>query len=202
MTKTPTRREAWDLLCRWNESEGLRTHGLAVESVMRHFARKEGEDEEMWGIVGLIHDLDYEKHPEEHCRKTREILEAEGWPEEYIHGAASHGWGICTDEKPEHPMEKVLYAADELTGLITATALVRPSRSILDMKPKSVKKKWKQKSFAAGADRDLIDKGAAMLGLTRDELIAETLEGMKPAADALGLGLPAQEREDQGSRAE
>ncbi len=187
MPQKPSRRDAWELLTRYTQTENLRSHALAVEAVMRHFARKQGTDEEKWGIIGLLHDLDYEQYPEEHCRQTRRIMEEENWPEDYIRAVVSHGWGICSEVKPEHPMEKILYAADELTGLITATALVRPSRSLLDMKPKSVKKKWKQKSFAAGADRDQIDKGAALAGMERDELIAETLEGMKSAAADLGL---------------
>ncbi len=187
MPAKPTRQEAWDLLTRYTHTESLRSHALAVEAVMRYFARKRGEDEEKWGIIGLLHDLDYEQYPEEHCQQTKRIMAEEGWPEDYIRSILSHGWGICSEEKPEHPMEKILYAADELTGLITAAALVRPSKSLLDMKPKSVKKKWKQRSFAAGADRELIDRGAAMAGMERDELIAETLEGMKTAAADLGL---------------
>ncbi|MFW5689311.1 MAG: hydrolase, partial [Spirochaetota bacterium] len=145
------------------------------------------DDEEKWGVIGLVHDLDWEMYPQEHCLKTREILEAAGWPEEYIRSIMSHAWGIVTDVKPEHRMEKVLYATDELTGLITATALMRPSRSVLDMKVKSVKKKWKEKSFAAGVDREVIARGAQMMGVELSELIAETIEAMRSVADEIGL---------------
>ena len=183
----PTREEAFELLKEYNESDGLIKHALAVEGVMRHFARERGADEETWGIAGLIHDLDYEKYPEEHCAKTKEILTKRGWPEEYIHAAVSHGWGICTDVEPSTDMEKVLYAVDELTGLVVTTALVRPSKSVFDVKTSSVRKKWKDKRFAAGVDRSVIEKGAQMLGLEIGELITKTIEGMKEVADAIGL---------------
>ena len=169
------------------QNENLRKHCLAVEAVMRHFAREFGEDEEKWGAIGLVHDLDWEEHPEEHCTHTRRILEEHAWPEEYIHAVMSHAWGMFTEEKPEHTMEKVLYTIDELTGLITATALVRPSKSLLDMKPKSVKKKWKESGFAAGANRELIESGANMLGMELADVILHTIEGMKTAAGDLGL---------------
>ena len=187
MTHKPDRKEAYDLLTTYNKSEGLVKHGLAVEGVMRYMAQKRGGDEEMWGIVGLVHDLDYEKYPEQHCQKTAEILQKEEWPQEYIRAIVSHGWGICSDVKPETDMEKVLYAVDELTGLITATALMRPSKSILDLKAKSVKKKWKNKRFAAGVDRGIIQKGADMLGMDRGELITETIMGMRAVAEQIGL---------------
>ena len=183
----PTRDDAYELLTTYTKGDGLIRHGLAVEAVMRHFARKYGEDEEKWGIIGLVHDLDWEMYPEQHCEKTREILTEAGWPEEYIRSVMSHAWGFVTDVKPEHTMEKVLYATDELTGLVNATALMRPSRSVLDMKAKSVKKKWKDKSFAAGVDRDVIARGAEMLGMETDELITETIEAMRTAADEIGL---------------
>lgn len=154
---------------------------------MRHFAEKQGEDVEKWGIIGLVHDLDWEAYPEQHCQKTTEILREAEWPEEYIRSIRSHAWGMFTEDKPEHQMEKVLYTIDELTGLITATALVRPSKSILDMKPKSVKKKWKEKSFAAGANREVITQGAEMLGMDLNDVIAETLAGMQTVADDIGL---------------
>ena len=189
---TPTREEAWSLLCEFNESLSLRAHALAVEGVMRHLARKRDGDEELWGIVGILHDLDYEKYPEEHCRKSETILRERGWPAEIIHAVVSHGWGICTEVEPEGDMEKCLYAVDELTGLVTATALVRPSRSVLDMKPKSVKKKWKDARFAAGVDRSLIEKGAERLGMPIEELISETIAGMREVAAAINLeGKPA-----------
>jgi putative nucleotidyltransferase with HDIG domain len=183
----PTREEAWSLLCELNESASLRTHALAVEGVMRHLARKRGGDEELWGIVGILHDLDYEKYPDQHCRKAETILRERGWPEEMVRAVVSHGWGICTDVEPESDMEKCLYAVDELTGLVTATALVRPSRSVLDLKPKSVKKKWKDARFAAGVDRSLIEQGAERLGMPLEELIAETIAGMREVAAAIGL---------------
>lgn len=185
--KVPTREEAYHLLTLYNKSEGLIKHALAVEGVMRHFARRRGEDEDKWGIIGLIHDLDYEQHPNEHCRKTGEILRAKDWPEDYIRAAVSHGWGICSDVEPETDLEKVLYAVDELTGLVATTALVRPSRSVLDTTAQSVKKKWKDKRFAAGVDRSIIEKGAQMLGMDITELVTETIMGMRDVADAIGL---------------
>lgn len=187
MSKIPTRDEALELLKQYNDSDSLVRHGMAVEAVMKHFAEKMGEGQEKWGIIGLVHDLDYEKYPEQHCTMTRQILEEHEWPEEYIRAIMSHAWGMCTDDKPELPMEKVLYATDELTGLITAAVYVRPSRSILDLTVKSVKKKWKTKSFAAGANREVIMQGAEMLGMPLEELIAETIAGMQKEAEALGL---------------
>jgi predicted hydrolase (HD superfamily) len=160
---------------------------MAVEGVMRYMARKRGEDEEKWGVIGLIHDLDYEQFPDQHCQKTEEILKENDWPEEYIRAVVSHGWGICTDVKPESDMEKVLYAIDELTGLVVTSALVRPSKSVMDMKAKSVKKKWKQKQFAAGVDRSIIEKGAEMLGVELSELISDTIMGMRDVAEEIGL---------------
>ena len=185
--KIPTREEALALLHQFNEGDSLRKHAYAVEGVMRFIARKRGEDEEKWGIVGLIHDLDYEKFPDQHCRKTREILAEKNWPEEYIRAAVSHGWGICSDEEPQTNLEKVLYAIDELTGLVVTTALVRPSKSVLDVTTKSVKNKWKDKRFAAGVDRAVIEKGAERLGVSLEELIADTIKGMQEVAEAIGL---------------
>jgi len=185
--KIPTRADAFSLLKQYNQSESLIKHALAVEGVMRHFARRRGEDVEKWGIIGLVHELDYEQFPEAHCKKTEEILRSENWPEEYVRAVVSHGWGICTDVKPDSDLEKVLFAVDELTGLVTTTALVRPTRSVMDLTAKSVKKKWKDKRFAAGVDRDIIEKGAQMLGMDMAELIAETIEGMKTVAEAIGL---------------
>lgn len=190
---TPTRDQASALLRQYTKNERLVRHGLSVEAVMRHFAKKWGEDEEKWGIIGLVHDLDWEMYPDRHCEKTKEILEAEEWPSEYIRSALSHGWGLVTDIKPEHQMEKVLFATDELTGLITATALMRPSKSVLDMKAKSVKKKWNQRSFAAGVSREIIQQGAEMLGMELGDLITETIEAMRTVADEIGLkGEPAE----------
>jgi len=184
---TPGREEALSLLQKYNKSEGLIKHALAVEAVMRYCARKRGRDEEKWGVIGLVHDLDYEQFPEQHCRKTEEILTSENWPAEYIRAVVSHGWGICSDVEPQSELEKVLYTVDELTGLVLATALVRPSKSVLDMKVKSVKKKWKEKSFAAGVNRDVIQKGAGMLGVELGELIGDVIMGMREVADEIGL---------------
>ena len=184
---TPTREEALALLKQYNKNESLIKHAMAVEGVMRYMARKRGEDEEKWGVIGLIHDLDYEQFPEQHCKKTEEILKENNWPEEYIHAVVSHGWGICSDVRPESDMEKVLYAIDELTGLVVTSALVRPSKSVMDMKAKSVKKKWKQKQFAAGVDRAIIEKGAEMLGVDLSDLITDTIMGMREVAEEIGL---------------
>ena len=170
MSKTiPTRDEAFELLKKYNSDDSLIRHALTLEAVMLHFAEVFDEpDKEKWGIIGLIHDLDYEMYPEQHCKKVREILMEHNWPEDYIRAVQSHGWGICSDVEPVERMEKVLYTVDELTGLITATALMRPSKSIMDLKVKSVKKKWKQKSFAAGVNREVIKKGAELLDLELD----------------------------------
>ena len=183
----PTRQDALDLLHKYNESDSLRKHAYAVEGVMRFIARKRGQDQEKWGIIGLIHDLDYEKFPNEHCSKTRVLLEEHGWPEEYIRAAVSHGWGICTDVAPENDLEKVLYTIDELTGLVVTTALIRPSKSVMDVTLKSVKNKWKDKRFAAGVDRSVIEKGAQMVGVPLEELIEDTIKGMQEVAEAIGL---------------
>jgi putative nucleotidyltransferase with HDIG domain len=183
----PTREEALALLKEFNRREGLVKHALAVEAAMRYSARKRGQDADLWGLVGLVHDLDYERFPQEHCKKTAEILRERGWPEEVIRAAVSHGWGVCSDVEPQSDLEKVLFAVDELTGLVVATALVRPSKSLLDLEARSVRKKWKDKAFAAGVDRALIEQGAARLGVDLAELITDTILGMREAADALGL---------------
>ncbi|WP_458775732.1 HD domain-containing protein [Desulforhopalus sp. 52FAK] len=187
MQQVPTRDEAFALLQQYNSSDSLIRHGLAVEGVMRYFASKRAEDAEKWGIIGLIHDLDYEQFPDEHCTKTASILKENNWPEEYIRAVVSHGWGICSDVEPKSEMEKVLYAIDELTGLVATSALVRPSKSVLDIKAKSVKKKWKDKRFAAGVDRSIIEKGAEMLDVEISELITDTIMGMREVADEIGL---------------
>lgn len=186
-SKVPTREEAYQLLTEYNKSDSLIKHALAVEGVMRYFARKRGEDEEKWGVIGLVHDLDYEQFPEEHCHKSEEILKEKGWPEEYIRAVVSHGWGLCSEVEPQTELEKVLYAIDELTGLVVTTALVRPSKSVMDVKAKSVKKKWKDKRFAAGVDRSIIEKGARMLSMEVSDLIADTLSGMQEVAEEIGL---------------
>jgi len=185
--RIPSRDEAFQLLVTYTQTESLVRHGLAVEAVMRYFARQRGGDEEQWGIVGLVHDLDYDQFPEQHCVKTEQILREQQWPESYIRAVISHGCGICTDVEPVSDMEKVLYATDELTGLVTTTALVRPSKSILDLEAKSVLKKWKDKSFAAKVDRSIIDRGAAMLGMERRELITQTILGMREVAEQINL---------------
>ena len=186
-SKVPTREEAYQLLTEYNKSDSLIKHALAVEGVMRYFARKRGEDEEKWGVIGLVHDLDYEQFPEEHCHKSEEILKERGWPEEYVRAVISHGWGLCSEVEPQTELEKVLYAIDELTGLVVTTALVRPSKSVMDVKVKSVKKKWKDKRFAAGVDRSIIEKGAQKLGIEVSDLIADTIAGMQEVAEEIGL---------------
>ena len=187
MSDMPTREQALALLREFNQSDRAMKHALAVEAAMRYLARKAGQNEELCGIVGLIHDLDYEQFPDQHCRKTVEILRQRGWPEEIIRAAESHGWGICSQAEPLTQMEKTLFAIDELTGLVMATALVRPSKSVLDMTAKSIKKKWKEKQFAAGVDRTVIEKGAAMLGVDLADLITDTIMGMREVAGELGL---------------
>ncbi|MGH4121031.1 HD domain-containing protein [Clostridium sp.] len=184
---TPNREQAFELLKKYNKTDSLIKHGLSVEAVMRHFAKLNSEDVEKWGIVGLLHDLDYEMYPSEHCVKAREILGAEGYPEEYIHAVMSHGWGMCTEVEPIHKMENILYTIDELTGLITANALMRPSKSILDLEVKSVKKKFNQRSFAAGVNRDIVLLGSERMGMDISDIISETIKGMRSAAEEIGL---------------
>lgn len=187
MKRKLPREEAWKLLTEYTKTFALRKHALAVETVMCHFARLNGEDEEVWGVAGLLHDLDYEKFPEEHCQKAEEIMRAQGIDETYIRAMNCHAYGICTDIKPESKMEKVLFTIDELTGLINALCLMRPSKSVLDLEVKSVKKKFKDRSFAAGVNRDTIRKGCEMLGMELDDVIRETIEGMKERAQDIGL---------------
>lgn len=189
----PTRDEAMALLREWNTNDSLIKHALAVEATMRAMARARGEDPDFWGIVGLVHDLDYERFPEKHPHEGARILRERGWPEEVVHAVLSHAWGLVSDVEPVHPMEKVLYAIDELTGLVTAAVLVRPSKSLADLSVSSLKKKWKDKGFAAGANRDVISKGAELLGMALDDLMAEVIAGMSEAAVALGLAGPAGE---------
>jgi len=184
---TPTYDEALSLFREFNQDESLLKHAYSVEGVMRYMACKAGEDEEKWGIIGLVHDLDYERFPEQHCSKVKEILEERGWPEEYIRAIVSHGWGICSDVEPQSKMEKTLYAVDELTGLISAVALVRPSKSVADLEARSVMKKWKDKTFAAGVNRSVIEKGAAMLEMELTELVTDIIMGMRQVADKIGL---------------
>lgn len=187
MEQTLKREEAWELLTEYTKTPALRKHALAVEAVMRHFARLRGEEEEMWGVAGLLHDLDYEKFPTEHCKKAEEIMKEHGIDDIYIRAMNCHAYGICTDVKPESQMEKVLFTIDELTGLINALCLMRPSRSVLDLEVKSVKKKFKDKSFASGVNRDVVRSGCEMLGMELDEVIRETIAGMKEKAQEIGL---------------
>ena len=176
-----TREEAWKLLTEFNQDEFHLEHAQIVEKTMMYFADKlgYGEEKDFWGIVGLLHDLDFEKYPEQHCIKSQEIMRERGVDEKIIHATASHGYGITVDVRPEHEMEKVLYAVDKLTGLIGAVVLMRPSKSVQDLELKSVKKKYKSKGFAAGCSREVIDNGAKMLGWTLDELIVQTIEALR-----------------------
>ena len=184
-----TRDEAYELLKKYNKDEFHLHHGRMVEGSMRYFANKlgYGDEEEYWAIVGLLHDIDFEMWPEEHCLKAPELLREGGVSEDMIHAIVSHGYGLCCDVKPEREMEKVLFACDELTGLIGAAALMRPSKSCQDMELKSLKKKFKDKRFAAGCDREVIKQGAEMLGWDLDYLLSETLEAMKTCDPRLGL---------------
>jgi predicted hydrolase (HD superfamily) len=186
-TITPTRDSAFALFKKFNTSDSLLRHALSVEGVMRYMAGKFGEDEEKWGIIGLIHDLDYEMYPEQHCIMTEKILKENDWPEEYIRAVLSHGWGLATDIEPLTLLEKTIYAVDELTGLVATSALVRPSKSVLDMEARSVRKKWNDKKFAAGVNRSVIEKGAEMLGVSLDELITDCIMGMRSVAKEIGL---------------
>lgn len=182
MKSTITRDQAYDLLRKYNQDHFHIQHGLTVEATMRRYAEKlgYGADAEFWGIVGLLHDIDFELYPQQHCQKAPELLREAGVGEDMIHATISHGYGSCSDAKPEHEMEKVLYAVDELTGLIGAAALMRPSKSIQDMELSSLKKKFKDKKFAAGCSRDVIREGAEMLGWELDRLLADTIEIMRP----------------------
>lgn len=183
----PTREDALTLLKQYNKNPALIQHGLQVEACMRHFAARAGGDVETWGMVGLLHDLDYEQYPEQHCTKAAEIMEEAGYSQEIIRAMLSHAWGICTDVEPLSAMEKTLYAVDELSGLVNACVLVRPSKSIMDLGLKSVKKKFKTKRFAAGVDRETVRKGAQMLEMELDQLITEVIEAMKADAEAIGV---------------
>ncbi len=182
---TMTRQEAWELLTEFNKDEFHLQHGQVVEQTMMYFAEKlgYGHEKDFWGIVGLLHDLDFEMYPEQHCIKSQEIMRERGVDEAIIHATASHGYGSTVDIEPEHEMEKVLYAVDELTGLIGAVVLMRPSKSVQDLELKSVKKKYKTKGFAAGCDREVIQRGADMLGWTLDDLITQTIEALRTFQD-------------------
>ena len=188
MNPNLNRERAYQLLKKYNDSESLVNHGLAVSGVMAHFAQLEGEDPDYWGIVGLLHDLDYEKYPDQHCVKVVEILKDNDFDDAFIQSIVSHGYGICSDVEPSHQMEKILYGIDELAGLITACAYMRPSKSVNDLELKSVKKKFKSQNFAAGVNRDIIKKGAQLSGYSLDQLIQESILGMRKVADDIGLG--------------
>lgn len=187
MEKKLSREDAWALLTEFTKTPALQKHALAVEAVMVHFAYIFGEDAEVWGVAGLLHDLDYEKYPEEHCQKAEEIMRERGIDETYIRTMNCHAYGICTDTKPESKMEMVLYTIDELTGLVNAACLMRPSKSVLDLELKSLKKKFKDKSFAAGVNRDVVKSGCEMLGMDLDVVMQETINGMKEKAAEIGL---------------
>ncbi|BAE86474.1 HDIG domain-containing metalloprotein [Desulfitobacterium hafniense] len=184
---TRDREAAWQLLNEYVKSETLLRHSLTVEAVMRHFASLYQEDPDLWGNIGLLHDIDFEMYPDQHCRKTREILTPQGLPEEFIRAIESHGYGLVHDVEPRENVEKVLFTIDELTGLVSATALLRPSKSLHDLTAKSVKKKWKQKSFAENVNREVIEAGASRLGKDLNEIIEETIKGMRTVAVAIGL---------------
>ena len=188
---TMTRQQAWELLTKYNHEPFHLRHAVTVEHVMGWYAQElgYGDEKEFWSVVGLLHDLDFEQWPDEHCVKSQELMRQAGVDEAIIHATASHGWGLCVDIKPEHEMEKVLYAADELTGLIGAAALMRPSKSVADMELKSLKKKYKDKKFAAGCSRDVIANGAQLLGWELDTLLERTLKAMQAEETAIEAAL-------------
>lgn len=182
----PTPEQAWELLCEYNEGDFHRKHGRIVGDVLRWYANElgYGDEADFWQAVGILHDLDFEQWPEQHCTKEQELLRERGIDERLIHAVASHGYALTVDIAPEHEMEKVLYAADELTGLIGAVALMRPSKSVSDMEVKSVRRKYKDRKFAAGCSREVIERGAAMLGWELNTLIEKTILAMR-ASDAV-----------------
>ena len=187
MSNYPTRDEAWSILTKYVTTDHLQRHVLTVEGVMRHFAPLFNEDPDEWGIIGLLHDIDFELYPEEHLQHAPRILREEGFDEEFIHAVLSHGYGICSDTEPVSSAEKVLFTIDELTGLIYACALMRPSKSVMDLEIKSVKKKFKSPAFAANVNRQVIQDGADRLGMPLDDVIRETILGMREIADKIGL---------------
>lgn len=191
MTSKITREEAFDLLRQYNKEVFHIQHALTVEGVLRWYAQElgYGADEDYWAITGLLHDIDFELYPDEHCRKAPELLTAGGVGEDMIYSICSHGYGICSDVEPKHEMEKVLFATDELTGLIWSAALMRPSKSVMDMELKSLKKKFKDKRFAAGCSRDVIRQGAEMLGWELDVLLDKTLEAMRSCEESIAAAM-------------
>lgn len=187
MSNYPSRDEAWAILTKYVTTDHLQRHVLTVEGVMRHFAPLYNEDPDEWGILGLLHDIDFELYPEEHLQHAPRILREEGFDDEFIHSVLSHGYGICSETEPVNNAEKVLFTIDELTGLIYACALMRPSRSVMDLEVKSVKKKFKSPAFAANVNRQVIQEGADRLGMPLDDVIRETILGMREIADVIGL---------------
>lgn len=190
------RTAAWNLLCKYNHDPFHLRHALTMEGVMRYFAQENGfaQDEEFWGNVGLLHDIDFEQFPEEHCVKAPELLREGGADEPLVHAVCSHGWGITVDVRPEHLMEKLLFASDELSGLIWASALMRPSRSVQDLELKSVKRKFKDRKFAAGCSREVITKAAELVGWTLDELIERTILAMRSCEASIEEGMAGLEK--------
>ena len=187
------REQAWNLLTQYNKEPFHLRHAITVEHVMGWYAQElgYGEEKDFWSVVGLLHDLDFEMWPEEHCEKSQELMRQAGVDEATIRATASHGWGLRVDIKPEHEMEKVLYASDELTGLIGAAALMRPSKSVADMELKSLKKKFKDKKFAAGCSRDVIANGAELLGWELDKLLDMTLKAMQAEEESIEVAVAA-----------
>lgn len=181
------REQAFEILQKYTKSKNLVNHGLAVEGAMRHFAKLNGEDENYWGNIGMLHDVDYEMYPEEHLQHTAELLKPFGVTDDEIRAINSHGWGICSDVEPQLTMEKTLFAVDELTGLIVACALVTPDKKLANVTVEGVLKKWKKKDFARGANREIITQGAEMLGVSTEYLVKETLAGMQEIAANIGL---------------
>lgn len=193
MRTTIDRQAAWDLLRKYNSDHFHLQHALTVEGTMKWYANElgYGDEAEYWGIVGLLHDIDFEQFPDQHCIKAPELLRAGGVGEDVIHAVCSHGWGLTVDVKPEHEMEKVLYAADELTGLLGAVALMRPSKSVQDLEVKSVRKKFKATNFAAGCSRDVIRQGAELLGWELDKLFEMTILAMRSCEDSVREAMAA-----------
>ena len=195
LTSSVTRAQAYDLLTKYNKEPFHIQHALTVEGVMRYFANElsYADEADFWGITGLLHDVDFECYPDEHCKKAPELLREIGVSEEMIHAIVSHGWGLCSDVAPEHTMEKVLFATDELTGLIGAAARMRPSKSVSDMELSSLKKKFKDKKFAAGCSRDVIRQGAQLLGWELDTLLEKTIQAMRVDEAAIAGAVAALE---------
>ncbi len=186
----PSRNQALEILRKYNKEESHIHHALAVEGTMRHFAKLTGEDEDLWGIVGLLHDIDWEQTtntPERHCHVAPEMLHEAGVDEDIIHAVVSHGYGICSDVEPSNAMERTLFTIDELTGLVITAGLVRPSKSLADLELKSVKKKWKDKAFARGVNREIIKEGAEKMGMPLDTVIDETIKALRPIEKQIGM---------------